>query len=99
MVLGHLQEVARVLESFAGLKNDPDLPGCDKCKSARKKKASGKIPPPSGLLGLFNNTSASYRGHLLGRTSDPVYYTSSWCKEQKSAPGRPQKKVTARKAG
>jgi hypothetical protein len=91
LVLGHLNDVGRVLESFYGLKKAPDLPGCDKCKKARKQDASAKIPPPVGLLGLLNNTSANYRGRLLGKTSDTDYYTSSWCKKPKSSP-RPTKK-------
>ena len=77
LVKEQLMAVGKRLDVFYGLKKDPALAGCAKCRSRKKKT---KAPPPTQLLGLLNNTSKAFlRGKVKGKTQDDEFYTSSWC--------------------
>jgi hypothetical protein len=78
LVKEQLMAVGKRLETFYGLRKDPEIAGCPKCRSRKKKE---KAPPPVQLLGLLNKTSKTFlRGKVKGRTQDDEYYTSSWCR-------------------
>jgi hypothetical protein len=69
----HLDSVGALLERFSGTRKK--LASCPECKKDAKK----KLVPPVRLLGVLNALSARYCAHVVGKTEDEVFYTSSWC--------------------